>query len=952
MTEKPLLRWLMLNVSLLLLPVLIILAGIYYIASLQNIERMRAFEIEAAELLESLRFYSGTEKYLCSSLAGLFEANPSPEKLKEAVEKFAADHSLNLQFFINNADGSIFYSSFPVEQLRGDAAAAHSALQIIKRKGYPGGERGIPPDVYANLRLLYGPHFFPRYFNRCFTGKNIALRRGHADTGKPLLWINVNENTGLSVFFPAAVIDSYCGLKYYASQPRDKLITGFIRNGVVSCHDQLLSQAVSREAGNLHKSLSSIVRLPDHYMLLNYIDATMMVFCAVKADHLEKMRFSTITAVFILLLLLGLSYFAIMSYLVVVRGKVLSLSLKLQLLILFVSSNAMAGFVLYTIGSDYLQQYRSGLLSTAYNDGMAYLQSIDELFSNEFTVQKGRLDNHLSAFRRGLKKRGVSRQVVQKFIKPQSPSPYAFFLVASSTGIVAGDRGILKDEKVHEGFSLRFKEDKLRINTMKAMFKIGTFVLASLNKQTISSRAGTEAEMITETLTQQSPADLMRKFADQGSFSEWGIGEKMHPTYVNLLQLFDNKLYDYMLLYLWDADDLELEFVRRVFLNLSRNELGLQVMIVDEKFLHGYPKEILANTRLRNFALKLRDRSVTRPERCDMGGRELLMLGHKCVAMKNIRLLGLYPIEKIDSQVSEKSQLLVLLAFVSLLISVSMSLFVAGSILRPLGELQAGVAALNERNFAWRVPDLGGDEFGHLAAIFNETLVDLEELHVASQVQEKLLTQLTEPRSVGCLRVFCQIRANSGYSGDYFDLIDIDESQTAIIFGRVMERGVAGSLVLAFVKSATMQIQNLSHRPELLVAALNSLLASSSGNSSNKTMQIQNLLLHTDGKIEMAGAGVPFMAVFDCACGQLKSVRHDSGEIGNTPDKSFELSGLALEPGQILILSTGAGEFVENFSERVSACRIDEVDQIYQTILDCCVRSGQEVASFLIITRV
>ncbi|MDD3145716.1 MAG: HAMP domain-containing protein [Candidatus Riflebacteria bacterium] len=951
MTEKPVTRWLILNFSLLFLPMLIIVAGIYYIVSLQQNERIRNFEIEAAEMLESLRYYSGTEKYICSTLAGIFSENREPEKLKDAVARFTADHALDLQYYINNADGSIFYSNFPVERLPGDVSWAFKSMNILKNDGYAGGERKIPKDVYANLRSVYGQHFFPRYYNRCFSGKNLTLRRTSAAADKPMLWLNVSETTGLSVFVPPEAIDSFCGVRYHARQHREKLIAGFIRNGNVDCYDPLLSTAVSNQAEMLQNSLSSIVKLSDYYVLLNYIDSTMMVFCGIKREDIERVSFTYTTLVMILTLFIGMAIFAGMSYLVVVRGKVLSLRLKLQLLVLFVSSNAMAGFVLYTIGSDYLQQFRSGLINDAYYDGMAYLQSIDELYSNELTVQKERLDRHLLDFKRSLKKKGPSKRSVLRFIKSQNPRPHGFFLVASSTGIVAGDRGILKDEKVYEKFTSKFHEDKLRINTMKAMSKIGNFVLASLNKQTITSKAGTEAELITETVAQQSPADLIRKFADQGSFSEWGVGERIHPTFVSLMKLFDKVMYDYMLLYLWDSDDLEISFIERVFLNLGRNELGLQVMIVDEKFVRGYPVDILTNPRLRNFALKLRDRSITRPELCDYKGSEFLMLGHKCVAMKNIRLLGLFPIEKIAVQVGEKTWLLALLALVSFLISISISLFISGSILRPLGELQTGVTALNERNFSWRVPDLGGDEFGHLAAIFNETLIDLEELHVASQVQEKLLTQMQGPSSVGCLSFLCVLGASSAYGGDYFDLIDIDASERSIIFGRVTEPGVAGSLVLAFVKSATMQLQSRYPRPDLLAAELNALLAGSSESGGNKTMQLQNLLLHSDGKIEFAGAGVPTMLLFDSVSGKIASIEYDSAELGKTTGRSFKLTQVQLEPGQVFIMTTAIFKNSDCLSTELCRCQNPSLDQICRVFAGCCAAGGNEVPPVLVIAH-
>ena len=94
-------------------------------------------------------------------------------------------------------------------------------------------------------------------------------------------------------------------------------------------------------------------------------------------------------------------------------------------------------------------------------------------------------------------------------------------------------------------------------------------------------------------------------------------------------------------------------------------------------FVNGFPGIILTDPALKSFALKLRDRGVARPEHCRFDNADYLLFGHKCVSMKNIRLLGLFPMRRIENQVSEKRKILGLLAFVSLLVSVSLGLFVA-----------------------------------------------------------------------------------------------------------------------------------------------------------------------------------------------------------------------------------------------------------------------------------
>ncbi|HNX75865.1 MAG TPA: HAMP domain-containing protein [Candidatus Rifleibacterium sp.] len=940
MPDKSLLRWAKLNVSLVFLPVMLVLAGLYHVASLQKAVKIRAFETDASEALETLRYYSATEQYICTTLAGIFDNHPQPGELRTAVEQFAAAHDIELKFFINDADGGIHYSNFPVEQLRGDLKGAFDAMQTIRRKGYAGGERVIPPEVYKNLRLLYGPHFFPRFYHRCFTGKNLMLRRGYAAADKPLLWLNFSDTGGLSVFLPPEVVESFCGVKFHADDNPGNLITGYIRNGVVHCKDPELARSMHAQAALLQKSLSSIIKLPQHYLMVNYIDSTMTVFCAARTAEIEVFAVSPLTGILAFIMLAGFALVAWGSYLVIVRGRSLSMRLQKQLMLLFIASNALPGFVVFTIGSDYLQQFRAGLLADRYNEGMAYLQSIDELYSNEFTVQKRRIESALSELKNKLKKTGVGKAGVKKFVGGQEPKPYAFYLVASNTGFVASERGVLKDEKLHEAFSPGFVNDKIRINTMKAMFKIGTYILTTLNKQPLSGKAGTEAEIVCETLTQRSPIELIRIFADSGSFSEWGLAAKRHPTYVNLLQLFDRVIFDYLLFYLWDSDDLEIGFIRRIFHFLNRNEYGFKVMAVEDRFYIGFPDEILTDEKLKNFALKLRDRSVARPEHCIYKGEAYLLFGHKCVAMKNIRLLGLYPLHRIEAQVLDKRWLLSLLAFVSLLISVSVGLFIAGSILQPLGELQAGVTALNGRNFAWRVPDLGGDEFGHLARIFNETLIDLEELHVASQVQEKLLTPMPEPRTLGCLRYLCRAGMTTGFSGEYFDLIETGNDQSSLFFGRALEPGVAGSLVLAFIKSATMQLPHLLLQPEKMLGTLMALLQKSRENSGKPAVQLRCLLLHDNGRIESASCEMPAALLYDHATAELRRLE-------NTP-----AGEITLQPGQSLLIAVDLAGWPENLPHKLVGCAAGDCDAIYKSVIASFKEAGCEFQAALVVCRV
>lgn len=943
--------WVKLNFSLVMVPLLILFAGLYYLASLQHNVNLREFEIEASEILESLRFYSETEKYLCGVVAGIFDSVTEPHEMKSAIEKFALEHRIDLKFFINNSDGSLYFNNVPDGQLGGDLTIAYRDMLKLKKGGFPSGEDGIPAEVQTNLRRVYGPHFFPRYFHRCFSGRNMTLRRGHASLTKPLFWMNFTDKAGLSVLFPTEVLDSYCGVFHYTHNVPGRLKTGYILRNQVQCSDPELAAEIIGCKEQLRSGLSTVTRLPGHFLLTNFIDADMLVFAAIEAEKVEKFDVSVLTGILSTAMFISFLSFAFFSYLVMVKGRSIAIRLKWQLLMLFLSSNILSGYVLYAAGSDYLQQYRAGLIADAYNDSMAYLQNIDELFVNELTVQKDRLEGSLVRLAKKLKKNGITRREVVRFVKEQRPSPYGVYLVASSTGLIANHHGSLKNEEVHESFVRGFANDRIRINTMRAMYKIGTYVLASLNKQKISTKAGTEAEMVCEALTQRSPADLIRMFADRGTFSEWGMGSKRHQTYVNMLQLFSERYFDYSLFYVWESDVLELEFIRRIFHNLNRNELGLRVSAVDEKIEQGFPQKSLSEPVLKQFALKLRDRSLTRPEFCRIDGIDYLLVGHKCVTLANIRLLGLYPMAKIEALVADKSNLLRILALVSLLVSVALSLFVAGSILRPLSELQAGVKALEERDFAWRVPDLGGDEFGHLAQIFNATLIDLEEMHAASQVQEKLLSRMEKPQNFGCFKFFCYPGNAKGNNVDYFDLLDGETGWRSIMFGRACARGVAGSLVLAFVKSAGLRLQHLVQSPGQFAATLNALLLKSSSNSVH-AMELQNFLLLPEGKISYAGGGLSVMLLFDSNLRCVKVLKTDTIPLGELADRSFQTVDLQVSSGQALVVISMLPGNLESWLSALNVMKTVEPEEICRSFTEHCRVVGVDVPALLVISCV
>jgi len=895
--------WLKLLASTLLLPVLLLIAGSWYMLSLGHELRLRDFETAAGEILESMRYVAATEKYLCKSLSDMFDMNQSEDQLQSSLEKFMNNHELRGRYLIWSGDGSVHSSNFDWRQIPGDWQMAWKDMKkVVERSAYA---RNMPEKSLNNLRQLIGPHFFPRYYHMCFSGNFLSFLRTDVTQKRPLVWMKFAEDYGLCLFFDHAILDSNCGLRHLVINEKHPLKPGFIDSGRVVTADPALSERLQPVVEKIQGSYRLVHDMAGYKISTNFITTEKTGFCAIEKEKLESLNVSPWFIAALALMILVIVLFAWFSYRLIVVQVSVALPLKRQLLILFMVSNMLPGFVLMVIGSDYLQQMHRSLVNHAFNRGSGYLQNIDELYISEMTIQKDRMEKAQSELLVALKDNKINRASIRGFLDRQNPQPYRFFLVASDSGIVANHRGIVKNGKVIEAFVKAFKKDEVLINTSDAVHKLGSYVLNTLNSRTVSKKVGTEVEFVVETLMQRTPVEMIQLFIELDSFWRWAMGNKTYPTYLRMIRIFDSQLYDYLMLYLWEGHDLEIEFMNRIFHNLNRNEYGLKILAIDERFETAFPPEILYNERIREYLLKMRDRTITRPEFCTVDAAEYLLVGHKCIFMENLRLLALYPVEKINNEIAGKRQLLLMFVLVSFLVSISLGLFVSGSITGPLAVLQKGVEAMQKRDFAHRLPDLGGDEFGNLARIFNETFVDLEEMHVARIVQEKIMTQMEVPLQAGNLQLYGQTISLSGMGGDYFEVLESAADKPAALLGDVAGSGVATSLILAFVRSATMQLQKCVDDPGEFLQQLNRVLLDSSRSGQRKPFACHCISLAGDNQVRLAGGGLPYPLLIDHQRLTATSLDMPAIPLGCSSGFNPAVTEVRLPPGHSLVCFTG-----------------------------------------------
>jgi HAMP domain-containing protein len=897
--------WLKLVLTIFLPPVLILFLGVAFLLELKLDARLKEFESQSHDQLEKLALASKTQRYISAEIARIFSSTKKPKFLKKKIEDFLADHGLKADFLIWRRNGSVFYSSFKLDSWPGDWKKAYYDLLDFNARKY-GSESKVPVGVYYNLRRIFGPHFFPRYFHRSHRASHQILLRNDASLKSPALWLQVAPKGGLAVFFDHDIFTGYPGVeRMLASHKDQKLNLGVLLKEKILASDENFRHKLESFKETLRYNFQALRNVGDYYFVSHFIDENLIGISSIKRKSLEKdliSRQMTLACILALLLIILLMY---KSYLLLVREQKLRMMLKSQLLLLFLFANVLPGYIISVISYDYLQQYRAGLLNSAYLKGMSYLRDIDGLYENEFTNQKIRLEKGLAKLGVELKNNGVSGRGIRDFMSLQQPYPYRLFLVGSSTVEVVTNEAIMRNGKVIDLINEDFLRGPHKKQQMHAIEKIGKFFLALLNHKPISAKMGTEVEILADALSQQQPVELMQEFFQRdGGFWNWGVGSKSHPAYICLLKLRAEDIFDYLFIYLWHDNELQLNFMNRSFERFARNDSSIRVMAVNESSNKSLPPKLLKNEKLKSFAMQLHQKSTRKFDYCFWEGVRYLLFGLKCNQLTHFRLLGMIPVEDIDARVEEKMRLLLGLALVSLLVTISLGMFVAGSVLEPLSELQKGISALRERRFAYRLPDLGTDEFGHLAEIFNNTLIDLEEMHTASTFKEKILTNSDDLQNCANFEIFARTINFANAGGDYLEvLLAEDDGPDRIVLGDVAGSGIAAILILAFVKSALLQLQHLSNQPAKLVEELERLFKISSRSGQRRFMAFQYLTLHAEkGEIEMVNAGMFFPIIFDCLKKTFEQVRMPSRPLGAGSTVAREVHKIEISSNQALVL--------------------------------------------------
>lgn len=620
----------------------------------------------------------------------------------------------------------------------------------------------------------------------------------------------------------------------------------------------------------------------------------------------------------ILLTILIAIFLCLYGWQILLAHKLDKLSIKWKLVFLFFFANGLPLLVLGFIGNDFLRQINDDYIQKIIKDGTAFLQDFDEKYELEFARCVMRKEKVINKVFYKDRKNILNKEDLREFYNGISSDTLVVYLIGSQTQILIRNG---YGEFDQADLAKNRKGDELDDNTKRELEfakRLGHFFLNKINNKASDDKTAMEIELAIEsTLRRKTNNFIFEIISKRGSFMPLGFGRNIRPAMIDTFSLFNNTFYDYFMIYLIRIGTFQRHYLERSVIQANRNELGLKVLVWSasdgfvpsfdgEKALDDFVKNLTYYPLKEPIRIKLRNISYSNE---NLQGNEndkfteYIAMGFECKHIENHKLIGLYPVNIIEERVKKRSNELLTIAFFSLLMTLSLSLTIIKGFLSPLSEIYAGSKAIEAGNFTYQLPELGRDEFGDMGKIFNDVMVDLQELSVAGAIQEQLLPN--SPIKTGFFSLYGKSVAMGILGGDYFDFIEMEDNKFAVALGDVAGHGVGAALIMSMAKAGLIQLDSFWKEPLSLISRLHQLIYMSKTQKQKKIMTFQ--YLYTDGNIGEAifsNAGGCFPIIIRKESNKIEELKLPGAALGAFKKGKFTETLVKFEPGDAIVFYT------------------------------------------------
>lgn len=661
---------------------------------------------------------------------------------------------------------------------------------------------------------------------------------------KPIMWANRLGNYLVMIFIEYEDFYSTEDFKAYLKEfsKTNPEINFVVFDENYETNETQVPVEISRALEEYKNQKSQIIKINDYTIYPVTIRHNLTVLGYIKTHIILYNQSPRVFYITLIFLLLYTYLFGRYSWNIYIKNQLDALSIRWKLRFLFFFANGLPILVLLFIGMDYLSQKRGDLLQEKRNQGIEFLQNLDEKLKLQYAQNLVEKDKAKEKFIKNIKEKGLTMPIVTTFHKEMGPYVSRTFIVASESEIIATENGLIRKRKPLVEYE-PFKNDDLK--QADAFNRIGKYFLAKLNNTKVSPKDETEIELLIESVSRKTaPYILYDLLSSRGDFLNFGFGQNIVLSIIDTIALNDNLgAQDYFIIAKFSSSELQLNFLTEAIAQGNRNDMGIKIVALKSSY-QSIPRDAYQNPEIRDFSATLTSYPSKELKFVNHEKENCLAFGFKGKQVYDYNLIGLFPTKHIDKVIEKQKNQIIIFAIISLLITFSLSQLLALSFTKPLMQITTAASAIANKEFAYRLPSLGNDEFGIMGKIFNDVMVDLEEVSVAGTIQTQLL-----PESnfiVPNYSVYGKSISKSEMGGDYFDFVTTEDDKFGLMLGDVAGHGVGAALIMAMAKAGVINSQELLNKPKELVMRLHQMILASKTKKQRKIMTFQYICCDSD----------------------------------------------------------------------------------------------------------
>lgn len=893
--------WFTLIICFVGIPFLMSFVGYNYLIQNQNKKNILAKSEEIKKFYSEVKKFSDPQKFWCTVLNSAlrplsFKESFGLEKIKTRIKKLK--ENLDFNYVIANKNYQIVEDSGIVKD-KNDWRHIISAIY----KGLHSSTSNYSLEELKTTGKILGPQLNFGHLNESYGREDVYLVWPDSSLNKPIFWVTINGDYTIMVFIDYANFNKKSGIRgflnEYTEADKDVKFIMFDEN------DKPDLEKVPVELINSLKEYRKIktqnIETENYYVFPMFVRPDLTVLGYINKNLSNESKLGVIFPFLLGFLTIYAVYFGRYAWKVYVDKKPDKVSIKLKLRFLFFFANALPIIVLLFIGMDYLGQKRTDLLLEKRDRGIEFLQDLDEKMELRYAkklVQKEKAKVNLV---KNVREKTLIMPVMRNFYEELGGFVNTVLLVASDSEVLASERGFTQGRKVLVEYE-KIKDDDIKQG--EVINKIGRYFLGKVNNTSISAKDETEIELLVESVTRKSAYNVSYDLlSSRGKFLMFGFGQSVFLSVIDTFALENNSdKQDYFFMARYNSTELQFDYLKESIPQANRNNIGIKI-IAFEGWEFAIPPESYQNHEIRNFALSLTSYPSKELKIVNYLGEKHLIIGFKGKHVSEFKLMGLFPLKEIDKIIVKQRNQLIIFAILSLLLTLSLSQILASSFIKPLFSITEAASAISSKNFDYRLPNLGNDEFGAMGQIFNEVMVDLDELSVAGTIQNQLLPDSAYPAKN--FSVYGKSISKSQLGGDYFDYLTLDDEKFGILLGDVAGHGVGAALIMAMAKAGIIQSENCREKPQELVSRLHQLILESKTKKQRKIMTFQYLCLNSaDGTGIYSNAGACSPIIVRKNENKTEELTLAGAALGAFKKAVYEEKEIKLNPGDAIVFYT------------------------------------------------